>query len=430
MKGDMGTDTSGKYDRIKSAIYSSILIFGAYHINISLFGGDLLITASVVVFTVLIFLFPGSPILLASSFASLWVFLFHASARMFFEGTLARAWSDYSPEILFFASYGIMAECYFSRRPLAPFRFSSFIPLFVIEFAANFLEAFARFGSGVFASGVPAWLSGASAVRTCVSLLLLWALDSYGVLVLVRDDAKRYQSLLVITSSLKGELTWLEKSASTIERTMHAAYGLYTALDDIGHEKAGTALEIARDIHEIKKEYMLIRDGISGALDAEAVRDGMRFGEILDVLARSMARAAASAGKQVKFELSCGDDFYTHRHYQLLSILRNLLCNALEAAGSEPVTVVLLQRVCGEDCIIVVSDDCGGIPPEYEDKIFVPRFTTKINYETGEIQRGLGLSLVKALVENELSGKVRAESGGGGTSFVVTVPLAGLTEAV
>jgi two-component system sensor histidine kinase YcbA len=328
----------------------------------------------------------------------------------------------YSPEILFFASYGFMAELCFSRTPLAPFRLSSFFPLSAVDLAANILESLARFGSDVFSVDVPASLAAAAVVRTCISMLLLWALDSYGVSVLLRDDTNRYHSLLMMTSSLNGELMWLKKSASTIERTMRAAYELYGELDDLGHESAGTALEIARDIHEIKKEYLLIIDGVSSALDSGSVRDGMKFEEILDVLERSMARTAEIGGKQVNFKFSCRDNFYTDRHFQLLSILRNLLCNSVEAAGSAPVTVSLSQGRDGGNCVMTVEDDCGGIPAEYMDKIFVPRFTTKINYDTGEIQRGLGLNLVKTLVEGEFSGEVRVESDGRRTAFIITVP--------
>lgn len=38
------------------------------------------------------------------------------------------------------------------------------------------------------------------------------------------------------------------------------------------------------------------------------------------------------------------------------------------------------------------------------EQIFEPGFSTKINYETGEVNRGLGLSLVKDFIELRLGG--------------------------
>ena len=49
----------------------------------------------------------------------------------------------------------------------------------------------------------------------------------------------------------------------------------------------------------------------------------------------------------------------------------------------------------GENWLFKVWDTCGGIPSQVLDKIFLAGFSTKINYETGEINRGLGLSLVR-----------------------------------
>ena len=61
-------------------------------------------------------------------------------------------------------------------------------------------------------------------------------------------------------------------------------------------------------------------------------------------------------------------------------------------------------------------------------RIFSPGFSTKINYTTGQVKRGLGLSLVRDLAENELSGSVTAGCSGGLTFFTVTVPRAALEE--
>ena len=56
------------------------------------------------------------------------------------------------------------------------------------------------------------------------------------------------------------------------------------------------------------------------------------------------------------------------------------------------------------------------------EQIFEPGFSTKINYETGEVNRGLGLSLVKDFIELRLGGTIRVTSVPGKTVFTLTIP--------
>jgi two-component system sensor histidine kinase YcbA len=55
--------------------------------------------------------------------------------------------------------------------------------------------------------------------------------------------------------------------------------------------------------------------------------------------------------------------------------------------------------------------------------IFSPGFSTKINYTTGQINRGLGLSVVLDIVERELKGRVNVNSTKDiGTTFLIYIP--------
>ena len=47
---------------------------------------------------------------------------------------------------------------------------------------------------------------------------------------------------------------------------------------------------------------------------------------------------------------------------------------------------------------------------EYYHYIYEAGFSTKINYETGKINRGLGLSITKDIIENKLKGKIKVQS--------------------
>ena len=60
----------------------------------------------------------------------------------------------------------------------------------------------------------------------------------------------------------------------------------------------------------------------------------------------------------------------------------------------------------------------------------MPGFSTKINYETGQVSRGLGLSLVKDIVETQLGGSIDVHSENGCTEFIMRIPKQNLEVAV
>jgi len=69
---------------------------------------------------------------------------------------------------------------------------------------------------------------------------------------------------------------------------------------------------------------------------------------------------------------------------------------------------------------IVVADNGHGIDDGHLERVFLPFFTTK-DEKHGT---GLGLAIVKRIVDSH-DGRVEVESDGGGTRFVIHLPVAG-----
>ena len=102
---------------------------------------------------------------------------------------------------------------------------------------------------------------------------------------------------------------------------------------------------------------------------------------------------------------------------QLLRVFNNLIKNAIQAIPEERKGEIEINLKLDNQCYIVSIKDNGiGINEEVMDKIFVPNFTTK----TGGM--GLGLAMVKSIVESS-NGKIRFEtSAQKGTTFFVEIP--------
>ncbi|MEW6435342.1 MAG: ATP-binding protein [Myxococcota bacterium] len=106
----------------------------------------------------------------------------------------------------------------------------------------------------------------------------------------------------------------------------------------------------------------------------------------------------------------------------LVLVLSNLCVNAAHAveATGRPGTVTVRVERRGPDVTLAVRDDGTGIPPELLQRIFDPFFTTKPPGKGS----GLGLALVRQVVQNA-GGSIDVESTlGSGTTFRLTVPAA------
>ena len=118
------------------------------------------------------------------------------------------------------------------------------------------------------------------------------------------------------------------------------------------------------------------------------------------------------------------------QHYQLLSILKNLVTNAVEAIQSSGKrgTIRLSARLAGETLSFVVEDNGPGIPPRSMQNLFQMGYSTKFDPETGNIGRGVGLPSVQHIVE-ELRGTIQVDSTPGkGARFQVDIPVSSLSE--
>jgi two-component system, NtrC family, nitrogen regulation sensor histidine kinase NtrY len=104
---------------------------------------------------------------------------------------------------------------------------------------------------------------------------------------------------------------------------------------------------------------------------------------------------------------------------QLIRIITNLVKNATQAIPSDQETKMILVTIKKDEnlVIITIKDNGTGINPKHIDTIFEPKFTTKSS------GMGLGLGIIKNIIEN-YNGTITFETKfGRGTIFTVTLPI-------
>ncbi|MGE6760000.1 sensor histidine kinase [Corallococcus interemptor] len=135
---------------------------------------------------------------------------------------------------------------------------------------------------------------------------------------------------------------------------------------------------------------------------------------IHEVMARLAPRPAA------RLEIRPGMPVLFTERVALEQVFLHLLSNALKHAGREDVRIRVEVEAASASHHFSVADDGQGIAPRYHEKIWSP-FQTLVSRDKVE-GAGMGLSVVKKLVEGR-GGRAWVESAeGAGTTFHFTWP--------
>lgn len=344
------------------------------------------------------------------------VFLFRFLILWAHSRALPGAALSVLPGAVFYLIYGLMFHRLLRNRRIAGLPEIT-LTVFCCDFGANLTELLIRgvlFGTERPAAPAFRLLLAVALIRTSLVLGALLLDRYYRTYRLRHERERRYRRLFLMITGLKSELYLMRKNSDEIERVMRNAYELSRAAEGSGlpEEMKRMAFDIARDVHEIKKDYFRIIQGIEETVDHEYDEDRLRFQELMDILRSTAFSLMREKGLDVRLEIDCGDDFVTREHYMLMQLLKNLLSNALESieGGRKRGTVRIRERKLEDSYVFEVEDDGPGIAAGSMEKIFRLGYSTKFDERTGNIYRGVGLAGVRDIAENYFGGGIEAES--------------------
>ena len=401
-------------------LWSSLAIVIAAQFNMNLFILNFKVSIGILFFPFLLTLFGKFPVFWTTIFSSVGVLLSRTLVYWFHNETFVI--SAFIPEMFFYLIFGSLfyLYCHFCQYKLRPF---SAVWILLFDYISNSAELILRLQENAFLLSSQLSILLVACARALIVWCFLTSIHHYKFSLLKQEHAQRYQRLLLLISKLNGEVIWMKKNTNLIENTMQKSYHLFQQMKDTNIDPAlsRAALDVAKDIHEIKKEYLLILRGLSETMELNLKDDGMYLNDILQIVKNSLI-SSIPEDKKIDFSISCQENIYISDHYFLMSVLRNLFNNSIEACTDPVLHLKFSENELNGFYHLEISDDGPGILPEDLEQIFLPGFSTKIDYDTGEINRGLGLNLVQDLVEQQWHGHISVTSKPGETIFFIDVP--------
>lgn len=233
---------------------------------------------------------------------------------------------------------------------------------------------------------------------------------------------KKNEEMLMIVSDLFVEMVQLKKSMKNAENTTQACYQLYRNLMNDDNHYAKTALHIAGEIHEIKKDHQRIYSGLSKLKVREQSTDLMKIEEIINVVIECNRRYAKTLEKSIHFDVNIFGEHPHYNYFIVLSLINNLITNSIEAIEETGNISVVVER-SEENVSFQIQDNGPGIPLNNHALVFEPGYTTKYDL-TGIASNGIGLSHIKEVIECH-NGEIQLNSNQKrrNTTFVIRLPI-------
>jgi sensor histidine kinase regulating citrate/malate metabolism len=204
--------------------------------------------------------------------------------------------------------------------------------------------------------------------------------------------------------------------------------GLTDALRSQSHEFANTVhvisglLELGRTEEAVA---FIERSGYGGLLTSSAVAPGVRSPELAALL---LVKAITARERGVTLDVDDASQLAAPAtpdasalHTDALVVLGNLIDNAVDATAPDGQVRVLLLTD-GPHLRLQVDDDGPGVPVSLHHQVFKAGFSTKVSGDR-EHSRGIGLALVRRVVDRR-DGEVVISTGDlGGARVLVELPV-------
>ncbi len=219
-----------------------------------------------------------------------------------------------------------------------------------------------------------------------------------------KDLRQRQQNLLAsVSHELKSPLASLRLTTETL------------AMREMGSAKRAELLE--RSLGDLSRLEGLVSSMLDTLRLEEGkvrlVRERLRLGEEIRAAMAELGYSRERSGVEVELAVPEGLELYADR-VGVRTVLRNLIDNAIEACSSGPRGKIRISGEAKDQWVeLRVEDDGAGFDPELSERLFEKFYRPGSELRRKSRGTGLGLYIVRGLVELE-GGRIVAHSAGQG----------------
>ncbi len=249
--------------------------------------------------------------------------------------------------------------------------------------------------------------------------ILLLGITSLAFILLYRNLVKQ-QRLAIIKNEFISNITHELKTPIATVGVAIEALKNFNAIDDPKRTKE--YLDISQN--ELQRLSLLVDKVLKLSMlekkEVELKYEAVNLKEVVEEVTASLKLQLEKYNARVNITQQ-GEVALQGDRLHLVSVVFNLLDNALKYSKEEPVIKIDLQEK-GNTVVLAVTDNGIGIPPEYKDKVFDKFFRIPQGDTHNAKGYGLGLSYVAQVVAKH-GGTISAESRqSSGTIFTITLP--------
>ena len=409
--------------KFRKTVTVAIFVSLASQVRFNLLTDGFIVALSVMVMAIFIYCYEDLSALYIAFCSGIFAVLFRLLIMFIQHGHFVHMAELVMPDIAFFFTYGVIYTLIYKYIVRKPKNIRNFpLTIFICDISSNMAEMTARcivFDRMIFTVTIITSLFVIAFVRTILTQMVIIAIEAYSNFLVNKEHDAEYKKLLTQASIFEGELHVMEKNLVEIEDIMKKAYELHQSMShiDAPKELQDTSLEIAKNAHEVKGDYMSVIGVLKETYVGGFGDKGMSIHDIVALERANVLSLIRSRGYHIDVSMKIKADFRVTKSFKMMSIIRNLLTNSAEAIRerggriSISVTEVLDKKNERTDSYaIVVYDNGPGIERESMEDVFLPWYTTKFDPETGQVNRGLGMSLLKDYVEDDFNGSIAIES--------------------
>ncbi len=362
------------------------------------------------------------PRLFTGAVAGSAVMLFRTGLDVFYGDDILLAFIEHIPNFFYYFVYAL----FFALPQLT--RKSIYEQALGIAFWAIIAEVFASVGelaamnaiayqqSETFTIGMLGRLVLIAILRCFFILSFFFLFQLYNTEMRLTRKTKEKDRLTMLIAGLYEEVFELKCSLQNAEAVTHDCYNVYERLKANIHNEedeslAHEILRIAGQCHDIKKNHQRIYAGLTELTQNRRVDDYLPPDKIVKLMVHTQKKYARSLGKEIFFSSKVPAGLPPLHSFMLLSMLNNLVANAVEAIPHRGAISLTIVGGTGDGRLKITLENTGSFIPQHKlERVFTPGYTTKFD-SSGKASSGVGLTYVKHQTET-LGGTIELTSDG------------------